>query len=158
MAFVYLIQPYTASPQAAYEFTLSLLARESLYDSSSTLFSTILHYHETARIHGLPEHFRFWIKHNLNYLDRASEVRVVCADNYLSSIGCTFELEYARRIKLPTRFYSLDSAYHDWCGERFQRLNLYDCEQASYSYERLTDELQTELRSRRAREDSSKLA
>jgi hypothetical protein len=158
MKFVYLCQPYTVSPADAYEFALSLLAREVLYDSNATIFSPIVHYHETAQVYGLPHDFKFWLRHNLNYLEAASEVRVVCAHGLVNSLGCLVEQEYARRLKIPVRYYALDSALHSISVEQFNRVNLYDCLQQSFDYSRLLKEIQAELRGKRAGANTSELA
>ena len=158
MKFVYLCQPYTVSPDDAYQFTLALLAREACYDSNATIFSPIVHYHEAADRYGLPHDFRFWLRHNFNYLEAASEVRVVCAHGLEVSMGCLVEQEYASRLKIPIRYYALDSALHSISGEQFNRVNLYDCPQQSHDYYRLLKEIQTELRGKRAGATSSELA
>lgn len=158
MKLTYLIQPYTISPQPAYEFALALLAREALYDSAHSLFSPIVHYHEAADRYSLPIEFRFWLPRNLDFLSKADEVRIVCAKGLGNSIGCIVEEEYARRLNKPIYYYSLDSVIQGPTDTPYRSLCTFGCVQKTHSYEVLLKEIQTELGVKRARETSSKLA
>jgi hypothetical protein len=158
MKLTYLIQPYTSSPHSAYEFALALLAREALYNSAHSIFSPIVHYHESADRYSLPIEFRFWLPHNLDFITAASEVRVVCARGLHTSIGCIVEEEFARRLQKPIYYYALDSVIQGPAESPYRSLCTFGCVQQTTSYEVLLKEIQTELRVKRAREDSPQLA
>jgi hypothetical protein len=159
----YLAQPYTVSPDEAYALALQLIAREALYDSNTTILSPILLYHEAAMLYSLPRKFNFWLKHNFSLIEKCSEVRVVCATGIQESIGCTVEVEYAKRLKLPIRYYSLNTVNDITpppTKQIYNSLVLFDCFQAPHPYAKLQQQLSIEMMGRGhcAREGSLELA
>ena len=157
MKLAYLVQPYTCSPQAAYEFALAVIARETLYNTNVTILSPIVHYHEVAAKYNLPIDFRFWLPRNFEFIRKADEIRIVCAEGLLESVGCIVEEEFAKHLKLPIYFYALDSAIQ---GQDipYRSLASYHWLQRLRSYGTLIQEINTEMGVKRAREAATKLA
>ena len=156
---VYLAQPYSSSPAAAYDCALALTAREVLYDSNITLVSPIILFHEVAERYALPGHFKFWFPHNLALLSVCSEIRVICATGLYESIGCAVEIEFASHLKLPIRYYALDTEHSRTLDNQlYDRLTVFRGPRLNKNYEEILKQLEIEAGDKRARKEAVQLA
>ena len=101
--FVYLGQPYTHTSERImvkrYKAALNMCAM--IYKDGINVFSPIVHCHNIARQHGLPESFDFWRNVDFGMIAASSCIWVYQLDGWSQSVGLGQEISFARSIGKP---------------------------------------------------------
>lgn len=101
---IYLASPYS-SPDPLIMKTRFLLAEQvcaSLIASGEFPYSPIVHCHEMAQKYSLPTDFAFWQRYNIDMLRRADKLFILMIEGWQSSLGVTYERDFAKACGIPT--------------------------------------------------------
>jgi hypothetical protein len=69
------------------------------------VYSPIASWHHLAKEHNMPGDFGFWNWLNFEFLDRSSEMWVLCLDGWRESTGVQAEIKYMEGRGLPVRYF-----------------------------------------------------
>lgn len=106
MAYTYIACPYT-DPDLKVEEDRFAAVRHFVAEYARrgrVVYSPILHFHEAARVHGLPTSAAFWREHNAVMLRHAARLLVYCLPGWDQSVGVAFEVDLARRCHIPVDY------------------------------------------------------
>ncbi len=111
---IYLASPYS-HPEAtvrASRFRATCQAAAKLIQQGHLVFAPIAHSHPMTEF-GLPPDWRFWERHDVEFLRRCNELVVLKLDGWRESRGVQAEIDLALEMDLPIRY--LDA---EWGNER----------------------------------------
>lgn len=107
MSLVYLASPYShpdpvivAKRVQQTSKVFSILAQRGVH----TVFSPILHCHNTAVLYGMPTDAAYWESYNTEFIRRSEEVFVLTIDGWEDSIGVTQETALALQLGISIRY------------------------------------------------------
>lgn len=104
--YVYLAQPYSSEhPQvmeARFEAGQAFCASRF---GERVVYSPIAHWHPIAQRHDLPTDFEPWQESDFAMIAAAEELWVFMLDGWRSSQGVAREIEYARSLGKPIRYF-----------------------------------------------------
>ena len=105
---IYLASPYThKDPQVQQQrYELAMEAVAEFLRQGEFVYSPIVHCHEMAKRHSLPTDYQFWWNYNVDFMDSAQSIYVLCIDGWKESAGVRKEIEFAIADMYRLRFYS----------------------------------------------------
>ena len=119
VAFIYLSSPYSHHDAAvrAQRYRDALQTVALLMSDGRTVFSPIVHCHELALTFNLPTSFDFWRNYNLQMLQEAFLISVLCIPGWKDSKGVTEELKYARGVPMGVSYIYIENNRLLYCPE-----------------------------------------
>jgi hypothetical protein len=106
MTYHYLASPYSHPNADTRERRLdaAMDATAFLLKQKLWTYSPIVHCHQLAVLHNLPTSYDFWKPYNIAMLNSAHTLLVLTIEGWDTSAGVADEIDYAHRLKLPTKF------------------------------------------------------
>lgn len=72
------------------------------------IYCPIASWHHIAVRHNMPKDFSFWQRLDTKFLRLASELWVLMIDGWEDSVGVQWEINMARQLMIPIRYFSED--------------------------------------------------
>lgn len=100
---IYLASPYTHPDQKVREtrFHESCKLAGRLMQKGHKIFSPIAHSHPISLSCGLPTIWKFWKKHDIEFLKWCTQLWIAQFDGWDKSVGVKKEMEIAKRFNKP---------------------------------------------------------
>ena len=106
MSYGYIGQPYSHEDEAVrhnrYEFALAFVAAKTR--AGEIVYSPIVHFHNAAMEHNLPEGGAIWRPVNRAMLLAANRLIVLALPGWSCSPGLEFEMKLARENRIPIKY------------------------------------------------------
>jgi hypothetical protein len=102
---IYLGSPYSHPDPAVRQkrFEAACRAAAELIRRGTTVFSPIVYSHMVCR-YGVPLDWRFWERHDRQFIEVCDEVVVLMFPGWQESVGVKAEIEIARALGKPVTF------------------------------------------------------
>ena len=100
---IYLASPHYDPDEVVRElrYEQAMKATARLLCEGKWVYSPIVHYHEIARKHGLPNGFSFWKEYDEHMLGLAEAMYVLRLEGWNTSRGIASEIGFATKNQIP---------------------------------------------------------
>jgi nucleoside 2-deoxyribosyltransferase len=102
---IYLCSPFTHHDPEVRQtrFEAACRAAAELTRQGKTVFAPVVHSYAIAK-YGLPDDWKFWARHDRQFIEACDEVVVLTLDGWRESVGVKAEIEIARELGKPVTF------------------------------------------------------
>jgi hypothetical protein len=104
--YVYVASPYTHPNPAMRELRFLKVAQccAMMLEEGNVVYSPIVHWHEIAKVFGMPKEHHFWLLADSIMLTGSREVSVLMLDGWEESAGVAREIKFAKLIGKPLTY------------------------------------------------------
>lgn len=107
---IYLASPYShksvSIKESRYLFAMKCTA--ALIKKKLFVWSPIVHCHEMAKRHGMPDDAAFWMEYNFDFIRHSQAVYVLALYGWKESVGVKEEIDVAKKLFIPVRYVDIN--------------------------------------------------